>query len=89
MRLEQDDLLWLERFAKTPDGQRLLGLLNSRLAEVSVDLRKQSGEALYRAQGAAVLLDELLQDITEASQRLMRQSAPTAGVQRHRAVRPL
>jgi hypothetical protein len=84
MRLNENDLLFLERFAKTPEGQAYLELLDRNLAHVSLELRTLTGEDLYRAQGKAVLLDVLTGDLRGAGKRASRGASPGL-----RPVRPL
>lgn len=72
MRFTSDQLHFLARFSKSPDGRELLNILNSKLAETEVGLRTQVGEEIYRQQGRALQLDELIEDITEAATRLAR-----------------
>jgi hypothetical protein len=78
MQLSSSQLTFLARFAKTPDGRAMFELLKAKLAEREASLRKQTGEEIYRCQGRALELDELLADITEAGTRLTRsQQRPT------------
>lgn len=72
MKLEVSDLQFLERFSQSPDGAYLLKILRAKLAERDKALRAARGEDVYRTQGAASELDELITDITEARQRLTR-----------------
>jgi hypothetical protein len=69
------ELTVLERFCKTPDGQALLGVLRAKLAEADAKLRKAQGEDLVRTQGRAVCLEELIEDIARAGERLNRTPA--------------
>ena len=79
MRLSEPQLLFLARFAKSPDGREFLELYRAKLAEVEKALRTQVGEELYRQQGRAVQLDELIVDITKAGEKLtVSQSAQRA-----------
>jgi hypothetical protein len=78
MRLSESQLLFLARFAKSPEGKEFTDLLRAELAEVEKALRTQTGEELYRQQGHAQRLDKLIADITDASTKLTRnQSAMT------------
>lgn len=74
MHLSESQLLFLARFAKSPDGREFLELYRAKLAEVEGKLRTQAGEELYRQQGRAIQLDELIADITDANKRLTRSS---------------
>ena len=81
MTLSSSDLAFLARFARTPDGQALLRILEAKLASVYETLLGTDGNDVYRFQGRAKQLLELCKDITEAEQRLAR-AAPAAP--RHR-----
>jgi hypothetical protein len=70
MRLSESQLLFLARFAKSPEGREFTELLRAELAEVEKALRTQTGEELYRQQGHAQRLDKLIADITDASAKL-------------------
>lgn len=70
MHLSESQLLFLARFAKSPDGREFLELYRAKLAEVEGKLRTQAGEDLYRQQGRAIQLDELIADITGANDKL-------------------
>jgi hypothetical protein len=70
MHLSEPQLLFLARFAKSPDGREFLELYRAELAEVEKALRVQVGEELYRQQGHAQRLDKLIADITGASAKL-------------------
>jgi len=78
MKLSGEHLQFLERLSKSPDGQFLLTILRAKLAERDEALRRTSGEDVYRTQGRALELDELIADITDASAKLnrTRPSAP-------------
>ena len=70
--MNSSDLSFLARFAKTPEGQALLRILEARLASVNETLLGTDGNDVYRFQGRAKQLLELCKDITEAEQRLNR-----------------
>lgn len=70
MRLSESQLLFLARFAKSPEGREFLELLRAKVGHCDVKLRTETGEMLYRTQGRALELDEMIADITEAHQRL-------------------
>ena len=79
MRFTTDQHSFLARFSKSPDGQQVVDILNAKLAEVGKGLRTATGEEIYRQQGRALELDELLADFKEASAKLTRlQPAPKA-----------
>lgn len=63
-RLTETQLQFLARLGKSPDGQLLLALIQTEINAVNVDLRKVGGEALYRLQGRAASLDELVALLT-------------------------
>lgn len=70
MQFSSDQLRFLERFSQSPDGQFLLTILRAKLAERDEALRKSKGEDVYRSQGRALELDELIADIIEARKKL-------------------
>lgn len=76
MHLSNDDLAFFDRFHKSPDGQYLLRLLQAKLAERDQALRTSTGEEVYRSQGRALELAELIGDITKAQQKLTRSVRP-------------
>lgn len=76
MHLSSDDLAFLDRFSKTPDGQYLLKLLRAKLAEREQKLRTATGEEVYRNQGRALELDEMIAEVTTAQQKLTRNVRP-------------
>ncbi len=78
MRLSESQLLFLARFAKSPEGRELTDLLRAELADVEKALRTQTGEELYRQQGHAQRLDKLLADITDAGAKLNRNQSALA-----------
>lgn len=82
MKLSGEQLQFLARFSKSPDGRALLMILEAKLAEVEVKLRTQEGAELHRQQGRAQQIDDLVSDITEAGQRLVR-NVSTAPPYRH------
>jgi hypothetical protein len=76
MRLSNEQLEFLARLNKAPEGRLLLTLLQAKLRECEANLRTKTGEEVYRAQGRALELDELIADITEAQARLTRTVRP-------------
>ena len=54
----------------------LLRLLQAKLAERDQALRSSTGEEVYRFQGRALELAELIGDITKAQQKLTRNVRP-------------
>ena len=71
-----EDLDYLRRFARTPEGRYFLGLLETRLRSRDEKLRTATGEELYRQQGRAQELYELMKDITGADSRLKQLGQP-------------
>lgn len=69
MKLSAIDLDVLGRMNKSPDGRYLVDLLMRKRAENDAALRTADGNELYRAQGRAQALDELISDLQEAEQR--------------------
>ena len=86
MHLDTNQLENLARFAKTPDGYQFIQILRAKLVEVEAKLRSQSGEELYRTQGRALQLDELLADVTTADDRLNRSASVLKQAQRRFAL---
>lgn len=86
MHLDASQLEFLARFSKSPEGYTLIKLLRAKLAEVEGKLRTQSGEELYRTQGRAVQLDELLADIATADEKLTRSASVLVKAQRRFAI---
>lgn len=77
MQLSSDQLAYLARLSKTPDGRFLLSLLEARLVERDGKLRTATGEEVFRAQGRAAELADLIRDITDAESKLTRNSRST------------
>jgi hypothetical protein len=82
MHLPDPELQFLARLGKSPDGLRLLGLIQAEIAEVNGELRKLTGENLCRAQGKALWLDEFVQRLENdaTAQRVARLPRPPARV---------
>ena len=72
MHLDRDTLRILARLNGSPDGAALLTVLRARLADRDETLRKAQGENVFRAQGRAQELHELIADITNAHASLAR-----------------
>jgi hypothetical protein len=71
MQLTTDQLQFLARLSKSPDGRFLVSnYLEPKLAEADGKLRTARGEDIFRAQGAATVLAELIADIAAADKRL-------------------
>jgi hypothetical protein len=80
MQLQDQELQFLARLGKSPEGLHLLMLIQAEIAEVNGNLRKFSGETLTREQGKALWLDEFARRLqTDATaQRIARLPRPTA-----------
>lgn len=76
MRLSTDDLAFLARLSKSPDGRRLLQLLQAKQTECNDKLRSTTGEEVLRWQGRALAVDEMIADIAQAEQKLTRNAPP-------------
>jgi hypothetical protein len=72
MQLSSIQLGFLARLSKSPDGRLLLDMLKARLAERDAALRRVTGEEVYRNQGRALEVSEIIADIVEAQERLAR-----------------
>jgi hypothetical protein len=70
--LSSDELQFLARFAKLPEGYRLIQYLTAKLKDADESLRKAPVDDVMRAQGRAMAFHELLKDLQEAPERLER-----------------
>lgn len=75
MHLDSTQLQFLARFSKTPDGQFLIGVLQAKLKEVEANLRRTTGEEVYRCQGRALELDDLMTLFESADASLKRSAS--------------
>lgn len=57
----QQDLEVLRRYGRTPEGRLLVAVLQDRLADIDRTNRRAIGEMLYRGQGRAIEIEELLE----------------------------
>lgn len=71
-QLSTNDLEFLRRFARMPEGKALVELFQRNLAETDVKLRTTIGDELLRMQGRAQLLAELIDQVTKAEATLTR-----------------
>jgi len=78
MRLSSEDLEFLARFAKAPEGRAFLALLAAKLAERDTALRLAVGEEVFRTQGRALELVELIDEVNTAHQKLNRVQSTSA-----------
>lgn len=66
MTLTGEQIAFLARFSKTPEAKFLLSMYEAELHELDVKLRTARGEDIYRAQGRASQLDEMVKCIKNA-----------------------
>ena len=71
-RLDNDQLLFLARLAKSPDGKMLLDLLRARLTARDSELRDAPEGGVLQAQGRAKEVADLIGDIESALTKLER-----------------
>jgi len=76
MRLTTEQLSFMARFARSPEGQFFAKMLEQRQAELNSKLRDATGEEIYRTQGRAKEVDELIIQINSAQQTLNRNELP-------------
>lgn len=76
MALTQPELQALRRFTQLPEGRLILSVLGERLAMADEKLRRLHGDDLYRMQGRALELEELITLLTTAGDSLNRQEQP-------------
>lgn len=60
MQLNTQQLEYLARLGRAPEGQMLKQLCQAWVDEANGNLRTKSGEHLLREQGRAVMLDEFM-----------------------------
>lgn len=85
MRLSSTQLQFLARIAMTPDGKVLVDLLQARLRDRDAKLRTSTGEEVFRQQGRALEIAELIDDFTQSQQRMERAVSPQTSAVRHLA----
>jgi len=81
MRLTAQQLEFLARLGKSPEGQLLQAMIKAEIDDTNEQLRTLAGEHLYRAQGKAVHLDGFAKHLAAPlfqPQTRLRQAAPTA-----------
>lgn len=79
MTLTSDQLHFLARLSKSPEGKFLVSMFEAELAEVDGKLRKAQGEDIYRLQGRASQIDEMIDRIkTAESKANSKRPAPQA-----------
>lgn len=69
MTLTSDQLLFLARLSKSPEGKFLVSMYEAELAEVDGKLRKAREEDIYRLQGQASQLEEMIERIKTAESK--------------------
>lgn len=80
MQLDTSHLQFLARLARTPDGKFLVdNILEPMLAEADGKLRTARGEDIFRAQGVATGLADLIAAIRTAEQKLIRAAQTPKG----------
>jgi hypothetical protein len=67
MQLDESDRTFLMRFTRSPDGQVLQRLLRAERTRYDTRLRGARGEDIFRAQGAANAIDELIVELERAA----------------------
>lgn len=77
MHLTDDDLAFLARFAKTPDGEYLGRLLTRAQGGIDTQLRTASGEVLFRLQGRAQQLEDTVKWVSGRSSVVVRRPPPS------------
>jgi hypothetical protein len=70
MTLTSEQLLFLARFSKSPEGKALVSMYEAELAEVDGKLRKAVGEDIYRLQGRASQIEEMVDRIMTAESKV-------------------
>ncbi len=71
--LNRHQLETLNHIRVSPLGQALLAILHQRLAEYDAALRREKDADIYRAQGKAQALDDLITEIEKSHEQLQRQ----------------
>lgn len=84
MTLTSEQVAFLARLSKSPEGKFLVSMYEDELREIDVKLRKATGEAIYQAQGRAQQLEEMIGRIRNAGQKanlrpLMEQQRAVSG----------
>jgi len=65
-RVTEQELDVLGRFARSAEGRLFVAMLQDRLAAVDAKARHTLGEDVYRMQGRALELEQLIADLTRA-----------------------
>lgn len=68
-RLDAETVQFFGRLAKSPDGHALRAVLQAELRACEKGMRTLEGANMHRAQGAAILLDELIANLSGAHQQ--------------------
>ncbi len=80
MTLTGDQMAFLDRLSKSPDGRLLLSMYQADLAELDVKLRRLSGEALSQTQGRAQQLEEMIERFQGKTTKAVRVAVPRSVV---------
>lgn len=67
--LTEHDMQFLAALARSPFGENLRVVLRKRLAGKDEECRTLDGPALYRAQGAAQYVQQMLDELDEAQRK--------------------
>lgn len=70
MNFSREDLEFFAVIGSTPTGERLLMTLQKRLEQHNANCRNLDVPHVYRAQGAAGEIEEIISALKEARQRL-------------------
>lgn len=81
--LSREELDFLARFARLPEGKMYLRYLEAKLGTADADLRIAPHDSVFVAQGRSRAFHELVLDITEAEKRLERLSVSRPRVVNH------
>lgn len=65
MQLSDSQLDFLARFQRSPEGKLLIEIYETELREWDVKLRNATGEDVYRLQGRAKQLEEMIERIAK------------------------
>ncbi len=70
----------LDRCKRLPEGQLFVELLKMRLAESDAKMRTAKGDEIFVQQGKSQALQQILDDIEQAGDRLLRQARSVRAV---------
>jgi hypothetical protein len=72
MALTTEELKALHSFGRSPEGRRLVAMLEERLTGYDVTNRRRAGDDLLRGLGRAIELEELIKLLTEPPKEVPR-----------------